>query len=603
MVNNKKDRKQSKPKNKPKPESNLKVSDKDIIRKLSQSSIILKTKSVKEMANDFELNSDEKPEDNTSNVMDEDQDNTNENPETSEEDENSTEEEEEDVFKNESDKTEKENPELTETQKNETEKNDKKSPEPPESPDLKDILKTMNKKLDKIDNIESKVQSIDSTQTEILKNLLGLSKRMDDLESKTKSNELTQNTRHNQVLDKIDSINTRVSKIESDMNNDVVNMRKEIDNIRKDNDKHKQDTIAENAENLQLITRRIKEIEDAIKNNNENIPISQPLNLGSTQTIDGNQGNIRNNEIPPTQTRTPAINKPRFASSLHEKKVKFEDFRKRLALRVEIEDFQRNSDVDISQHADSIILRGPSFHGLRVKTITNMLSENTGIHRGNFRIVELHVSSKNFNIAWIQFDNEQIVRNIFKQSAIVQSGKLNMFPVVPEKGINRKKSIENKLKSLQKLDTKLRYQIRLGESDFRVFVKIYRDGEYDKFREIPTEFVDPNDETEKIRTFTTNTLPEEESSDDDIPDPNDPNWTKINSKKSRRRLKKLKEKSKKKVSETQVMEFIYAYLRGTKTTPWDHFLGVCPMEAIEQEVANPTPSTSSDGTTLFQPLL
>ena len=112
-----------------------------------------------------------------------------------------------------------------------------------------------------------------------------------------------------------------------------------------------------------------------------------------------------------------------------------------------------------------------------------------------------------------------------------------MFPVIPEMGLNRKKSIENKLKSLQKLDSKLRYQIRLGKSDFHVFVKVYNEGEYEKFREIPTEYIDPNNETEKIKTFTTNTLPEEVSSEEENNDPDNLEWTKLNSRKTRERFK------------------------------------------------------------------
>ena len=252
-----------------------------------------------------------------------------------------------------------------------------------------------------------------------------------------------------------------------------------------------------------------------------------------------------------------------------------------------------------------MILRGPNFHDLRVKTITNKLSINTGIPRSNFRINELHVSSKNFHIAWIRFDNENIVRSIFKQSAIVQSGNLNMFPVIPEMGINRKKSIETKLKALQNLDTKFRYQIRLGESDFRVFIKIYHEGEYEKFREIPIEYIDPNGETEKLRTFTSNTLPEEESTDDESNENSSQEWQKLSSRQTRRKFRKLKTKSNKRVSETQIMEFIYAYLRGTQITPWDHFLGSCPLEAMEEELQNPTPTptptpgTSSSGAALF----
>ena len=72
--------------------------------------------------------------------------------ETSGEEESSSEEEDEDVFKDTS-----------------NEKPKKKS----KSSDLKDILKEMN---------ESKVTNIDSTQNEMLQNLLGLNKRMDTLE-------------------------------------------------------------------------------------------------------------------------------------------------------------------------------------------------------------------------------------------------------------------------------------------------------------------------------------------------------------------------------------------------------------------------------------
>merc|ERR1711954_633670 len=91
-------RKQNKSRNKPKPEPNMKTLDKEIIRKLSQSSIILKTKSVKEMANEFEQNPDDKTKDNTTTEMDEDNQDLEENSEYSEEDGNSTEDEEEEVF-------------------------------------------------------------------------------------------------------------------------------------------------------------------------------------------------------------------------------------------------------------------------------------------------------------------------------------------------------------------------------------------------------------------------------------------------------------------------------------------------------------------------
>ena len=126
----------------------------------------------------------------------------------------------------------------------------------------------------------------------------------------------------------------------------------------------------------------------------------------------------------------------RYVSAQHEVDSKFGDFRKRLALRVEIQDFQAVSNDDLSKYAPSVIFRGPNFFNLRVRGVTNKLSNNTGIHPQNLRILEINISSKNYNIAWIKFDSEETVINIFKQSSIVQSNNLHMFPVIPELGKN-----------------------------------------------------------------------------------------------------------------------------------------------------------------------
>ena len=48
----------------------------------------------------------------------------------------------------------------------------------------------------------------------------------------------------------------------------------------------------------------------------------------------------------------------------------------------------------------------------------------------------------------------------------MQSNDMNMFPVIPEMGLDRKKDIEGRLKNLQKIDSKIRYQIRLGDNDY-----------------------------------------------------------------------------------------------------------------------------------------
>ena len=87
----------------------------------------------------------------------------------------------------------------------------------------------------------------------------------------------------------------------------------------------------------------------------------------------------------------------------------------------------------------------------------------------------------------------------------MQTNNLHMFPVTPEIGIDRKKDIENRFKALQRIDPKIRYQIRLGEDDFKVFVKIYTKGEYDSYREFPIEYFDPNEHVREQKLYFTKT--------------------------------------------------------------------------------------------------
>ena len=60
-----------------------------------------------------------------------------------------------------------------------------------------------------------------------------------------------------------------------------------------------------------------------------------------------------------------------------------------------------------------------------------------------FQILEVNISSMNYNIAWIKGSSEETVKEIFRNSAIYQMGKLNMFPIIPSCGLDRKKAIEN----------------------------------------------------------------------------------------------------------------------------------------------------------------
>ena len=83
----------------------------------------------------------------------------------------------------------------------------------------------------------------------------------------------------------------------------------------------------------------------------------------------------------------------------------------------------------------------------------------------------------------------------------MQSNDMNMFPVIPEMGLDRKKDIEGRLKNLQKIDSKIRYQICLGDNDYKVFIKFYIKGKYESFRELRIEFLDPNDHVHPLQEY------------------------------------------------------------------------------------------------------
>ena len=168
-----------------------------------------------------------------------------------------------------------------------------------------------------------------------------------------------------------------------------------------------------------------------------------------------------------------------------------------------------------------------------------------------------------------------------------------MFSVIPEMGLNRKKGIEAKLEELQRIDDKLRYQIRLGNTDSKVFVKIYHKGEYNKFRELPLVYLDPNNKLDNIKTFTSDNLSKEESEEESESNSKENNWNSITSKQSRRRFQKIKENQRCDISNLQLMEFIYAYVKGTQDQSWKHFLMPRPEDSMEQDYTNPMPGTSS----------
>ena len=99
--------------------------------------------------------------------------------------------------------------------------------------------------------------------------------------------------------------------------------------------------------------------------------------------------------------------------------------------------------------------------------------------------------------------------------------------MTPELGLDRKKDIESRMKKLQNIDEKIRYQIRLAEDDFKVFLKFYTKGEYKVYREMPLEYLDPNDEVRSLKPLTTNDEDDEDVNTPDEHQNNFNNWNNV----------------------------------------------------------------------------
>ena len=157
-----------------------------------------------------------------------------------------------------------------------------------------------------------------------------------------------------------------------------------------------------------------------------------------------------------------------------------------------------------------------------------------------------------------------------------------MFPVIPNCGLDRKKSMENVLKKIQELNSSFRYQIRLGEKDFKVFAKYYTKGEYDPYREIPLEFLDPHGEFPEIKTKTVNSIPEEDM-DEEETNVDTENWTSLSDRQRKKVFRNKLALKKAKVSILQIAEFLYEFIKGTKVNAHDNFLASCLADLMEME--------------------
>ena len=163
-------------------------------------------------------------------------------------------------------------------------------------------------------------------------------------------------------------------------------------------------------------------------------------------------------------------------------------------MRVQERDFTEFIPVDTSRMHTSHIFKWPAYKPERIQGCLHKLSTNTGIPEHEMGLVDMFVSTKNPEspVAIMTFDNEEIVKYIFKRANEQMSDQLNIFPILPIEVSERKKDIQTIIDSMRSHDQSIRYQLRNGMDDIRIFMKHYHEREYEQYRETPLDLLDPN---------------------------------------------------------------------------------------------------------------
>merc|ERR1711954_194442 len=156
---------------------------------------------------------------------------------------------------------------------------------------------------------------------------------------------------------------------------------------------------------------------------------------------------------------------------------------------------------------------------------------------------------------------EYMGNDIFRLS--VQNGNqtsFNAFPHIPGKAMARKMGMEEILKRLQNINKQFRYQIRIGKDDIELFMKNHVEFQWKPYRKIEINVIDPNghvlgwDLTKK----NSNTM-------NNLVNPFD--ITKQPGKRGPVESPERRAAKRSNIDDWQVVEFVWAFLEGTKTTP------------------------------------
>ena len=155
---------------------------------------------------------------------------------------------------------------------------------------------------------------------------------------------------------------------------------------------------------------------------------------------------------------------------------------------------------------DSKIFYCPTYFNFRISFAYNYLYEVFGLQKDEVNITDVKMCTKlSAQIMWITI-GENSARHLFGLASRIQRNDLSVIQSIPPNMIERRKAISKKLKQIKEINPNLRYQIRLGKTDFRILSKNYKPTEYTRYREVAMSVIDPLDEFPRPNNAVPNTM-------------------------------------------------------------------------------------------------
>merc|ERR1711954_52541 len=163
--------------------------------------------------------------------------------------------------------------------------------------------------------------------------------------------------------------------------------------------------------------------------------------------------------------------------------------------------------------------------------------------------------------------SERTVNEVFRLSMINGNAReFNAFPHIPAKAMCQKKGIEKILKRIQAINTQLRYQVRMGESDLVIKIKYQYKDDYRPYVSVSLKDIDPNDSVPDWDLV----MGRRKESPSGAPSNNLFDWQTKAGKRgasSSPEDRLTKRRNRIEIDDWQVAEFVHAFLEGTATKP------------------------------------